>query len=504
VARSLDRCVLGSGPTGVACAAALLARGARVTMIDAGLELERSRRALVDELGRTPPAQWLPDRVAPLKQRDRGAIPLKLAYGSDFPYRDASRHLRLSSDGVGLRPSLALGGLSNVWGAATLPYGDAELADWPVTAEDLSPHFAAALELTGLAGRGDDLAARFPLYAEPGELPISPQGRAVLSALERARGRARSAGISFGAARLAVRGCEHCGLCMYGCPYGHIYNSADTVASWRGRAGFEYEGDSIVTQVHERGAGVVVEGYRRSTGEAFRQDAEQVFLATGVVPTTGILLRSLGAYGRPLTIRDSQYFLAPLLLARCAAAATNTLSDVFLELDDRAISQHTIHLQLYPYNELVAAALPEWLGRHVPAALERRLMILQGYLHSDDSATMTIELDRSGMLRLAARPSRRAGTVVRRVLRRLARNARVLGGVVVSPLVRIGEPGRGFHSGGSLPMRAEPGELETDVLGRPSGFTRVHAVDASVFPSIAAPTITLTAMANAHRIGSAA
>jgi choline dehydrogenase-like flavoprotein len=42
------------------------------------------------------------------------------------------------------------------------------------------------------------------------------------------------------------------------------------------------------------------------------------------------------------------------------------------------------------------------------------------------------------------------------------------------------------------------------VLGRPAGWRRIHLVDASVFPTIPATTITYTAMANAHRIAAAA
>ena len=69
--------------------------------------------------------------------------------------------------------------------------------------------------------------------------------------------------------------------------------------------------------------------------------------------------------------------------------------------------------------------------------------------------------------------------------------------------MKVGEPGRGFHSGGTLPMSASPGPFQTDSLGRPYGFELVHIVDSSVFPTINASTITLTAMANAHRIASA-
>lgn len=38
--------VIGSGPAGVACAMALIGRGARVTMLDAGMRLPEDRRAL--------------------------------------------------------------------------------------------------------------------------------------------------------------------------------------------------------------------------------------------------------------------------------------------------------------------------------------------------------------------------------------------------------------------------------------------------------------------------
>jgi len=71
----------------------------------------------------------------------------------------------------------------------------------------------------------------------------------------------------------------------------------------------------------------------------------------------------------------------------------------------------------------------------------------------------------------------------------------------LGPLLQPTLPGRGFHSGGSFPMRAAPGPGETDVLGRPFGRNRTHIVDSSVFPTISATTITLPVMANAWRIG---
>ena len=91
-----------------------------------------------------------------------------------------------------------------------------------------------------------------------------------------------------------------------------------------------------------------------------------------------------------------------------------------------------------------------------------------------------------------------------RVRRRLALVTRGAGLVPLTPLLRVGELGSSFHCGGSFPMRENPNGLETDILGRPAGLRRVHLVDASVFPSIPATTITFSVMANAHRIASLA
>jgi choline dehydrogenase-like flavoprotein len=53
-------------------------------------------------------------------------------------------------------------------------------------------------------------------------------------------------------------------------------------------------------------------------------------------------------------------------------------------------------------------------------------------------------------------------------------------------------------------MSMRPGPFECDRLGVPTGFDRIHLVDASTFPDIPPTPITLTVMANAHRIASEA
>jgi hypothetical protein len=185
------------------------------------------------------------------------------------------------------------------------------------------------------------------------------------------------------------------------------------------------------------------------------------------------------------------------------------LAQLFLEIDDQKVSPYTVHLQTYTYNDLFEAAMRSALwgaGRVLPtAALLSRLLLFQGYLHSSQSGRLAIELRRQSsgedLLHVSATERPETRRQISAIIRKLFTMAGDLRAVPLPSLLRVGAPGRGFHGGSSLPMRQHPEGLETDVFGRPAGLRRIHAVDSSIFPSIPATTITLTAMANAHRIG---
>ena len=426
---------------------------------------------------------------------------------------------------VGLVPSLAKGGLSNVWGAAVLPYLADELDEWPIRYEQLVPHYRAVLSLTSLSAVNDDLAARFPLFSDDySPLVPSRQAAALLADLACNRQALEARGIRFGASRLAVRGrnndgrpCAACGLCMYGCPYGLIYNSQDTLAELCRMPGFTYRGGVIVRRFSESGETVRIFARSLADGRPLQFEGTSLYVAAGVLSSTRLLLDSLEAYDRTLTILDSQYFLLPMLRNRPVAGATDeaihTLSQIFLELFDDRLSAKSIHLQVYTYNELYRQAIRAALGpfdRPLSFAVRRfleRFLLIQGYLHSDISGRIELKLrpphgDEPSRLQLVGKSNPVARRVVKKIVGKLRSCRSLLKAFPLSPLLKIGEPGRGFHSGGTLPMRAKPGPLETDPLGRPEGFRHVHIVDSSIFPSINANTVTLTVMANAHRIAS--
>ncbi len=516
--------IIGSGPTAAAAAHALCKLGLHVTVLDAGDRIEPRRTDAFAELARSPPEDWPPGLAARARgafAADVGHIPLKPAYGSLSHYALNDLDLPLVNEGADVVSSLAYGGLSNAWGASMLPFRQRDIEHWPFSLQELAPHYRHVQRFVPVAAELDELAELMPLYADaPAPLPRERQSQEMLEHMRRHTQALASAGFSFGASRLAVvaadtseRRCRHCGMCLYGCPYRSIYNSAHTLDALRRSGDVDYRGGIFVERLSEAGDVVAIDFHRRrEPARKDRMTASRVLVACGAVASTRLMLESMGLTRHSLRMLDSQYFVIPMVTARAApvsvASQGNTLAQVFVELEAGRISRHMMHLQLYGYNDIMLAAF----ARRIPLRmdmLERalhpllgRLLVIQGFMHSADSPGLTLNYH-AGKLRIVGDDTATSSRRIGRLVRLLAASARSLGMAPVPRLAHVGRPGKSNHVGGSLPMRRRPHGLETDLLGRIPPWTRVHVVDASTFPSIPATTVTLSAMANAHRIATA-
>lgn len=99
---------------------------------------------------------------------------------------------------------------------------------------------------------------------------------------------------------------------------------------------------------------------------------------------------------------------------------------------DDTLGPYPVHLQIYTYSDLYAGAMKSMLGKayllfeHPANALLGRLMVIQGYLHSNLSGTASVSL-RDGNLVLKKHASPTASRVVRATVAKLRRHARALG-----------------------------------------------------------------------------
>jgi hypothetical protein len=124
--RVLMNYVVGSGPSGTACARALLDRGRPVTMLDTGFDLEPDMAVHRSRLARALPGQWPQESVSVFKAgltAGPSGVPLKRVYGSDFPFRAPAQAMEFRQEHTSAARSFAKGGLSRAWGPTTSARG---------------------------------------------------------------------------------------------------------------------------------------------------------------------------------------------------------------------------------------------------------------------------------------------------------------------------------------------------------------------------------------------
>ena len=519
--------VVGSGPAATGAVLALVARGLRPDVIDIGERLDDERAAVVASLASVPKADWPAEALARIGDNSAGmgeGIPRKLAFGSDYVYARERAYGRVETVDVDFVPTHATGGYSTVWGAAMLPMHADDMTAWPISRHDLDAHYRAVAAALPLAGESDALAEVFPTFRdELGAARQSTPNRVLLEGFRR-RGADVGSHHRVGCARLAVRdagprACVGCGLCFTGCPMGSIYAATDTLDALAREQKLRRHDGRAMLSIAENAEGVLLEMLRISDRKIERAHYDHVFLAAGPVNSSRILLNSRKLFGICAMLRDSQKILLPALLLKrlghLGREDVPNLAGAFIDLKLEQRSPHWFHAQVYSVNDQLLRhfgidpfAPTHLLQRPLRMLLDHALVLLGG-MHSDHSSAIALTIHEDGamcmpLVRLASIRNPATPRYVDQFRGALSRLLRQAGAHIVGR-TRIALPGAGAHAGGSFPMRANPrSDLETDRLGCPFGWRRVHLVDGACLPSIPATTATFTIMANAHRIASQA
>ncbi|MCO6429748.1 MAG: hypothetical protein J5J00_02725 [Deltaproteobacteria bacterium] len=496
-----------------------------MTLLDVGLGLEPEIQQSVCQLKQSEPALWDRNFVEStewFRTITPGHLPKRLLFGSNFPYAQAEESIDCPDKSAILNTSYACGGLSNVWGAASLPYTCEDLTDWPLDIGDLAPHYKAIAKLVPFTGMMDPFSSIYPMYAEDYDpIELSEQAAKLLANLERSRQELERQGLVFGASRLMARkdqkgegaGCIKCGMCLQGCPHDLIFVSSWLLSELAKFDNFSYRPNVKVEEFQEESNLVRVMATAVPSGERLSFTGSKLMLACGTGSTVQIVLRSLNLYGREVQILTNQHFVLPLLSfsnvnAYGNASSLQALCQLFLQLREQGDSTRTVHLQLSSYSKALECGVKNTLRpfyslfkRFISRHLLGRLLVTQGYLHSSHSPKISAVLQRGERpLRVCGKDIPESRRLIRNSVWRLFLAARQLRALPVFPQLIVSVPGQGSHIGGTFPMKRSPGELQTDRLGRLYGTQNVHIVDASVLPSLPSSPITYSLMANAHRI----
>lgn len=458
--------VIGSSSSAIAASFALVNRGLDVTMLDVGIEPKI-------------------DSIKPIKKDD----PIKLARGSDYPYAEVRKNFKIiESKNVSCLPSFAQGGLTNVWGAFCENYSQENLKDWPINLADLQIHNQAIAEI----------------LKPTNTYQSSSQAQYLFSKWQKNSARLNKNGFSFSKPNLATNftRCIYCGECQRGCPDDLIFSSRHQISKLKTYKNFKYLSDCVVNKIKESSNKVEISAYRLSDKSTLNFEATQVFVGCGPIISTKLIADALGLQYQKIVLKDSSHFLIPCVMTkRIDGASTeklHSLTQISAKLQNSKISTKPINLQLYSFMDHYLDALG--LLKNFKF-LSERLIAIQGHLDSSDSNLFSFELiDDQIHLTELANPNTKK--IVKKTADFLAKNFFDLGIFPLLPMVSISKIGRSFHYGGSFPMSSKNQKFASDIYGKPNGLERIHLIDASIFPSIAAGSITPTIMANAHRIAS--
>jgi choline dehydrogenase-like flavoprotein len=503
--------VIGSGPAGVSCAAGLLARGYAVTMLDAGIELEEDKQAVLERLQ----FSWDDDLLKSLKQKLNTKDPIKLSHNSFYPYTEVASHFSLNAENsIHCLPSFAQGGLSNVWGAFVEKYTETELNSWPISYSQLAPHYDAILKFLNPALAREQIEKQNCIR---NSYNLSRQAQLLLNEMEKNADCLNVEGFLFATSQLAVKFnhaqqalCKECAACQHGCPLDLIYSARNTLKELLKNSKFRYIKNIIVKNIAEFEDKVLISAVNRSNDATVNFEGAQVFSACGPVISTALVLKACQAFDEKIEFLDSTHFMLPCIMKKRVKNVhrenLHTLSHLYLKYENAKIQGKPINLQIYTYMDHYTEKFKHLLKGFYPIAVPflrpiiDRMIVIQAHLHSDHSHKFSLQLEANGELKLQALRNEETSRVIKRVASDLQKNHRSLGFIPVNAMLSESKICKSFHYGGSMPMRTKPGKFETDVLGRPQGFKRWHVVDASVFPSIPAGSITPTIMANAYRI----
>ncbi|MCX7120282.1 MAG: GMC oxidoreductase [Gammaproteobacteria bacterium] len=495
--------IIGSGPAGVSAAKALLDRGVDVTMLDAGVELEPARQAILSQLQLT----WNEQEYDSLKHAINTEDNLKLSYGSDYPYQYVSDFLNITTDkNTYCMPSFARGGLSNLWGAYVSSYDNDDLKKWPIKTAELEFYY-------------QKVKTFLPVTAD---YRHSKQADWLLKKSNQSKKPLESAGFTAAPAKLAVyfsgnesrKACFYCGNCQHGCPNNLIYTANDTLNQLLSHPQFTYINNVVVEKIIEQENDVTIFALELSAGKKpIMFKAERVFLAAGAIGSTKILLNSLNLFNHPVLLKDSQHFMLPCVMKKSASSVEkeklHTLTQLSLRLKNESISNHIIHMQIYTFMDHYITQFKSMFKKLYPLVnpflkpIINRMIIIQGFLHSDDSTgcEITLSADAKTLSLHRGNNVTNSEKKIKMLTHYLKKYHRQLGFFPLFFMTKISKTLRSYHYRGSFPMQAgKRTQTSTDVLGRPYGMEKVHVVDATVFPTIPAQAITLTIMANAYRI----
>ena len=394
------------------------------------------------------------------------------------------------------------GGLSTVWGSNIQVFSGEDLKAWGSSAPAMKDAYAAILRTIPHQGASDALDRRSPWPAPfPGAQPLSKRVRRALDKADGQPSRSLLVGLGRNATVPLDQGCIACGKCLDGCPEGVIFDAGPAIARLVQQHGLT-EIDAIATHLREQDGHVLIDAIANRDQQPQQIHAKRVFLAAGSIASTVLLQRSQLLQGTA-RLDDTQVFYVPMLPTHAPdrEGTTYSLAQMFATnpTPNRGVQ---FHLSIYESDASFKQRAEGIIGPFanvIPRRAYQQVMAAIGFIPTTESGHIEIHKPCASTdpvtVKTVANPDSTA--YVKRALRAASPGLSNLGFHLITPLAQVPNVGASYHVG-HLTVTGQPG-TDTDT-GRVLGTSAVHVVDGAALPAVPTGPVTLTMMANAHRI----
>ncbi|WP_165221640.1 GMC family oxidoreductase N-terminal domain-containing protein [Aquisphaera insulae] len=380
--------------------------------------------------------------------------------------------------------------------------------DWPISYDDLEPHFTEAERLYGVAGCADEDFGPLqkPARGYPGKpLPLHPLNERLMAA-NRERGlRPFRLPLAIDAAR-----CLRCATCAgYLCPTGARGSAAQLIEAAVDR------GDPITVRTRvevERlvkgpKAGVTSVLVRdRDTGERTQYRARRYALAAGAIGSPHILLRS--GFDHPLIGRNYMFHIGAIV---AGVFPFSTAADASF-IKQVGFADFYFGTSRYPHKmglvqslpvpgPLMSAKVMPFLPAPVRQFLRERVLLLAGMVEDLPNPANRVTLAANGGARLTHRYARYDLARRKRMTPAIARILKRAGAVYCIARKFISHE-HVAHQCGTLRFGIDPAHSVLDPDCRMHSDPSVFVVDGSFLPTSLGVGPGLTIAANALRVAS--
>ncbi len=523
-----DYIVVGSGCTGAMAAQTLVEAGASVHMLDVGVVNDTYASLIPDKdfigIRKTEAEQyryWIGNEA-------EGVSWGKVKTGEHLtPSRkhllqQVDKYLPLTSTSFFPMESLAYGGLGSGWGLGCCEFSKRELDAIGLEDSSMKTAYTTIAKRIGISGTQDD-AAPFTLGGLTDYQPAPLMDRnhqLLLKKYTHHKNGFNKRGFFLGRPALALLTQDKDGRKKYAYQDMDFYSDKDesayrpwiTVNQLKRKGNFKYIGDRLVTEFLEHPDHIEVYCINiiTDTTEVFK--CKKLLLASGVLGTARIVLRSFKKENVKLPLLCNPYTYIPCIQPRMIGKEAEQKKMGFAQLslfyDEHHTNEDVVMASIYSYQSLMLfRIIKEAPLNFVDARIIMRYLmsgiLIMGIHHPEQRSPLKyLEMDRNedsitgDQLKVGYELTEEEKKKKEEREKKYIKVMRSLGAYA---LKRI-NPGYGssIHYAGTLPFSKNNTSYTLNPQGKLNGTQNIYVADGSGFNYLPAKGLTFSLMANAH------